>query len=74
MLHASFTKKQYALAKARHETVRLISVTVRDPITSDIMTVSLVTDLSTANDLMNFMLGAATSKEASVRAVVTEVP
>lgn len=74
MTHASFSKEQYKLAKARPDTVRLAHVTVRDPVTNDAMTISLILDLSTANELMNFMLGATTAKEPGTRAVIIDAP
>ena len=74
MAHADFTKKQFDHAQDNHNMVRLVSVTVRDPESIDAVTVSLAVDLSTANEIMNFILGAGLSKNPSVRAMVTEAP
>ena len=73
MPHATFTKEQHKLAKARPDTARLISVTMRNPHSTDVMTVSLVTDIDTSNKIMSFMVGVAISEKSSHPATGVEV-
>jgi len=63
IVHHSFSKKDLARAMSRPENVRLVYVSVRDPYSKDVMTVSTIMETKYAVELMTFILGHGTTGE-----------